>query len=182
MRSTTLPEMVGREVANDMGSGLAGGGDRWYDSRPVGSVSKLRRTVAEFEPQLEEEVVLLCQVLPCWQGSSQLTLCLQVGGERKEERREGSEGRGGDIEGKGEGGREEGRREREESIIISGWEYGPAAEATDPPAGWDCGGLCTAWKPFAGHVGAPPRWPVCVCKREGVFGNVPDRDPGAGGV
>ena len=94
MRSTTLPEMVGREVANDMGSGLAGGGDRWYDSRPVGSVSKLRRTVAEFEPQLEEEVALLCQVLPCWQGSSQLTLCLQVGGERKEERREGSEGRG----------------------------------------------------------------------------------------
>ena len=41
MRSTTLPGMVGREVANDMGSGLAGGGDRWYNSRPVGSVSRL---------------------------------------------------------------------------------------------------------------------------------------------
>lgn len=44
--------------------------------------------MAEFEPQLEEDVAPLCQVLPCWQGSSRLTLCLQVGGERKEKRRE----------------------------------------------------------------------------------------------
>ena len=41
MRSTTLLGMVGREVANDMGSDLAGGGDKWYDSRSGGSVSML---------------------------------------------------------------------------------------------------------------------------------------------
>ena len=99
-------------------------------------------------------------------------------GEEGEE--EGGEGRGGDIEGgEREVGKEEGERERI-SIIKAGWEYGPAAEASDLPTRWDCGGLCTAWKPFPGHVGAPARWPVCVCKRERVFGNVPDRDPAAG--
>lgn len=41
MRSTTLPGMVGREVASDLGSDLAGGGDKWYDSRPGGSFSML---------------------------------------------------------------------------------------------------------------------------------------------
>ena len=42
--------------------------------------------MAESEPQLEEEVAPLCQVLPCWQGSSQLTLFAS----RREE--EGEEG------------------------------------------------------------------------------------------
>lgn len=42
MRSTTLPGNVGREVASDMGSGLAGGGgDKWYDSKTAGSVCML---------------------------------------------------------------------------------------------------------------------------------------------
>ena len=64
--------------------------------------------MAEFEPQLKEEVALLCQVLPCWQGSSRLTLCLHIGG--RGGKRGGREVRG---EGKREGGREGGRRERE---------------------------------------------------------------------
>ena len=37
--------------------------------------------MAEFEPQLEEEVALLCQVLPCWQGSSRLTVFAHRRGE-----------------------------------------------------------------------------------------------------
>ena len=92
-------------------------------------------------------------------------------------RRGEEEEEGGDIEGgEREVGKEGGEGERI-SIIKAGWEYGPAAEASDLPTGWDCGGLCTAWKPFPGHVGAPAQWPVC---RERVFGNVPDRDPAAG--